>query len=219
MKAHVFSMATIHEHGTIWYDFLRLRKSFLVDELNWKIPHNEDVEMDQYDTPNAWYSVVEENGRVVAGARCQSSTAVFGDYSCMLADAGKGMLPGIPSHVFDPSICQDDIWECDRLVIADNLGGMRRRVQAIGLAVDGLVRTILANDGTEMLSFSPPPLRQIFGFIGIDAYRIGGPVICQDDNKEYEVYRALAVRDEAKLRKWGIDPVTCSVPSGGHEFV
>ena len=58
-----------HRHGSAFHEYLRLRKSFFVDELHWDIPHNDDVEMDQYDNPCAHYSLVLRNGRVVGGAR------------------------------------------------------------------------------------------------------------------------------------------------------
>ena len=40
-----------HRHGSAFHEYLRLRKGFFVDDLGWDIPHNDDVEMDQYDNP------------------------------------------------------------------------------------------------------------------------------------------------------------------------
>ena len=46
-----FDFSNFHRHGTAFYDFLALRKQVFVDDLGWDIPHDENVEMDQYDTP------------------------------------------------------------------------------------------------------------------------------------------------------------------------
>ena len=64
-----FDFSNFHRHGTAFYDFLALRKQVFVDDLGWDIPHDENVEMDQYDTPIAQYSLVLKDGKVVGGAR------------------------------------------------------------------------------------------------------------------------------------------------------
>ena len=48
-----FDFCGLHRHGPAFWDFLRLRKQVFVDQLKWDIPHNETIEMDQYDTPVA----------------------------------------------------------------------------------------------------------------------------------------------------------------------
>ena len=58
MEQITFNLAQLHLHGTAFFDFLALRKRFFVDELGWDIPHDDSVEMDQYDNPQAYYSVV-----------------------------------------------------------------------------------------------------------------------------------------------------------------
>ena len=60
-----FDFATLHRHGAAFWEFLALRKKVFVDELGWDIPHNDEVEMDQYDTPVAHYSLVMKDGQVV----------------------------------------------------------------------------------------------------------------------------------------------------------
>ena len=89
-----FDMSTMHLHGASYYDFLRLRKTFFVDTLEWDIPHNDDVEMDQYDNPLARYSVVIRHGHVIGGARVMPVHAKWGDHGCMLQDAIHGRIPG-----------------------------------------------------------------------------------------------------------------------------
>jgi len=58
MRNITFNLSSLHLHGPAFYDFLALRKRHFVDVLGWDIPHNELVEMDQYDNPTAHYSVV-----------------------------------------------------------------------------------------------------------------------------------------------------------------
>ena len=53
MENVTFNLAQLHTHGAAFYDFLRLRKRFFVDQLGWQIPHDDDVEMDQYDNPDS----------------------------------------------------------------------------------------------------------------------------------------------------------------------
>ena len=81
-----------HRHGTAFHEYLRLRKAFFVDVLGWDIPHNDDVEMDQYDNPCAHYSLVLRGGTVVGGARIMPTTASWGRHTYMLRDALRGRL-------------------------------------------------------------------------------------------------------------------------------
>ena len=53
-----FDFSDFHQHGRAFYEFLQLRKKVFVDDLKWDVPHNSSVEMDQYDTPLAHYSLV-----------------------------------------------------------------------------------------------------------------------------------------------------------------
>ena len=97
MENCIFSMADQHQYGSAFYDFLKLRKEFFVDGLGWDIPHNDHVEMDQYDNPEAHYSVVLRDGKVVGGARAMSTSTHWGEHTYMLGDARKGKLCDIPA--------------------------------------------------------------------------------------------------------------------------
>ena len=77
-----FDFSDLHRHGSAFYDFLKLRKKVFVDQLGWDVPHDAQVEMDQYDTPVAHYSlVIDEDGEVVGGARAMATTAMWGAHS------------------------------------------------------------------------------------------------------------------------------------------
>ena len=92
-----------HRHGTAFHEYLRLRKTFFVDALNWDIPHNDDVEMDQYDNPCAHYSLVLHRGRVVGGSRAMPTTAIWGKHTYMLRDALRGGLERSPPRSCRPT--------------------------------------------------------------------------------------------------------------------
>ena len=97
MRNITFDFLGQHRHGSAFHEFLRLRKTFFVDELGWDIPHNDDVEMDQYDNPCAHYSLVLRNGEVVGGARIMPTSSVWGRNTYMLRDALRGCLEQIPA--------------------------------------------------------------------------------------------------------------------------
>ena len=102
-----FDLSRLHQHGPAFYDYLRLRKHFFVDTLGWDIPHNDDVEMDQYDNPNAFYSLVLRNGEVIGGARTMPTTSKWGSHSYMLKDALDGKLNDIPPDIVPENIVSD----------------------------------------------------------------------------------------------------------------
>ena len=94
MENITFNMSTLHLFGSAFYEFLELRKRFFVDQLRWDIPHDDTVEMDQYDNPLAHYSLVLRNGQVIGGARAMSTKSAWGDHTYMLGDAVDGKLAG-----------------------------------------------------------------------------------------------------------------------------
>ena len=53
MRCITFDFLGQHRHGTAYLQYLQLRKRFFVDVLGWDIPHDDDIEMDQYDNPCA----------------------------------------------------------------------------------------------------------------------------------------------------------------------
>ena len=44
-----FGFSELHKHGSAFFDFLALRKKVFVDDLGWDVPHDDTLEMDQYD--------------------------------------------------------------------------------------------------------------------------------------------------------------------------
>lgn len=198
-----FDFSDFHRHGTAFYDFLLLRKQIFVDQLGWDVPHNGVVEMDQYDTPEAHYSVVIHKGRVVGGARAMSTTAVWGPHSYMLRDAHLGKLDHIPPEILPNDIATPEVWECTRLVISDALETQRDRATCLRLIVDGLVGRARDNGAREMICLSSLALMRALRQTGYDVSRYGPTYRNGEDGRVY-----AALRMPAEFAHTGRTPAT-----------
>ncbi|PZQ51418.1 MAG: autoinducer synthase [Rhodovulum sulfidophilum] len=193
MRNITFDFLGQHRHGTAFHGFLKLRKSFFVDELGWDIPHDDDVEMDQYDNPLAHYSLVLRGGAVVGGARCMPTTAHWGAHTYMLRDALRGSLRDIPPEVMPADIESPDVWECTRLVISNEVTGHAERSTCLSLIVAGLVEIARAQGAEALVSLSPLPLMRGLRQLGYDANRLGEPYLNTGDGRKYAVLQMPAV--------------------------
>ena len=161
-----FDLQELHRHGTAFYDYLRLRKHFFVDTLGWDIPHNDSVEMDQYDNPLAHYSLVMRDGMVIGGARAMPTTSSWGQYTYMLRDAVAGKLIDIPAQVLSEEI---------------------DRAQCLSLIVEGLAKVARHHGASELMSLSPLSLMRALRQLGWQADRIGEPYDNPGDGRRYAV--------------------------------
>ncbi|MCX7299316.1 MAG: autoinducer synthase [Rhodobacterales bacterium] len=203
MENITFNMSSLHLHGPAFYDFLRLRKRFFVDSLGWDIPHDDRVEMDQYDNPLAHYSLVLLNGEVVGGARTMATTATWGQHTYMLRDAVGGRLADIPADILGREVADPCVWECTRLVIADEVKSHADRSLCLSLIVDGLVDVAARHGAEQMISLSPLPLMRALRQLGFGAERIGAPYRNDTDGRQYAV---LAMPAVASMRAWPQTP-------------
>lgn len=194
MENITFDLSDLHRHGTAFYDYLRLRKHFFVDTLGWDIPHNDSVEMDQYDNPLAHYSLVLRDGKVIGGARAMPTTSSWGKYTYMLRDAVAGKLVDIPVRVLNDEIETPSVWECTRLVISDEVHSSADRSLCLTLIVDGLVRVATRHGATELMSLSPLSLERALRQLGYGAHRIGEPYQNPGDGRRYAVLAMPARR-------------------------
>ena len=187
MDSVTFNLASQHLHGPAFYDFLALRKRFFVDTLGWDIPHDDCVEMDQYDNPRAWYSLVLEDGQVIGGARTMSTTTRWGQHSYMLRDAKLGKLIDIPQEVMPREVVTPDIWECTRLVISDCVTTQAARQTCLKLIVQGLIDVAAREGASQLISLSPLALMRGLRQLGFGAERIGAPYLNEGDGRRYAV--------------------------------
>lgn len=201
-----FDFSGLHLHGRAFYEFLGLRKQVFVDELGWDVPHNAEVEMDQYDTPMAQYSLVVQNGRVVGGARAMATTAAWGEHTYMLRDAFSGKLRHIPAHIMTVDIAAPQVWECTRLVVSDALTTQAERAECLRLIVDGLVETARAQGASEMICLSSLLLMRALRQLGYGVEKAGPTYVNAEDGRVYGVLRMPA--DYSNARKAASAPVT-----------
>lgn len=192
MRNVSFDFSDFHRHGSAFYEFLALRKQVFVDQLGWTIPHDDRVEMDQYDTPLARYSLVIKDGLVVGGARAMATTAQWGTHTYMLRDAYSGKLPHIPAHVMSVEIASPLVWECTRLVISDQLSKAQERSECLAMIVDGLIATARAQGAREMICLSSLMLMRALRQLGYGVTQMGESYRNLDDGRLYAVLRMPA---------------------------
>ena len=192
MDSITFDFSDFHQHGSAFYEFLMLRKQIFVDQLGWSIPHNDRVEMDQYDTPLAQYSLVRKDGVVVGGARAMATTAEWGGHTYMLRDAYSGKLPHIPPHVMSVEITSPLVWECTRLVISDQLTTATERAECLSMIVDGLVTMARDQGASELICLSSLMLMRALRQLGYEATQMGETYRNSDDGRLYAVLRMPA---------------------------
>jgi N-acyl-L-homoserine lactone synthetase len=194
MENITFDLSCLHHYGTAFYDYLGLRKRFFVDQLGWDIPHDDRVEMDQYDNPLAHYSLVIREGQVIGGARAMPTTAVWGQHTYMLGDAWAGKLADIPQSVMPGEIVTPRMWECTRLVISDEVKTHADRSLCLSLIVDGLIAVAGRHGATQLMSISPLSLMRALRQLGYAADRIGEPYRNDGDGRQYAVLSMPAHR-------------------------
>jgi N-acyl-L-homoserine lactone synthetase len=174
MRYIAFDLLDQHRHGSAFREYLRIRKEFFVDALGWNIPHNAEVEMDQYDNPCAHYVLVLEEGAVVAGARVMPTTAAWGPHRYMLRDARRGIIQ-IPATAVPEEIVSDRVWECTRLVISGAVTGQADRACCLSQLLHGTAEVVRAQGGDELISLSPAAMERTLRQLGFPAERISEP--------------------------------------------
>ena len=192
MENICFDFSDFHRHGRAFYDFLALRKRVFVDELKWDVPHNDTVEMDQYDTPVAHYSLVLRDGKVIGGARAMATMSTWGEHTYMLRDACSGKLPHIPPHIMSVDIATPKVWECTRLVISGELVSQADRAECMTLIVDGLVDLVLRHGAEEMICLSSLHLMRALRQLGYEVSLLGDTYRNDEDGRRYGVLRMPA---------------------------
>jgi len=218
MHHQKFEFSQLNQHGAAFYDFLRLRKEVFVDQLGWDVPHNSDVEMDQYDTPLAHYSIVSKDGKVIGGARAMPTTAIWGPNTYMLRDAHLGKLEHIPAEVLPEDIASDSVWECTRLVISDTVCTQIERTSCLRLIVDGLVERAMDRGADEMICLSSLALMRALRQLGYNVSRMGAIYRNDEDGRSYAALHMPVAFSNARRAQMGILHHTLSSQREGREI-
>jgi len=187
MDQITFDFVNLHRHGTSYFDYLKLRKQFFVDELKWDVPHNENYEMDQYDNPTAWYSLVRSGDTILGGARVMPTTSHWGKHTYMLRDAYLGTIDSIPNRAMPADIATPMVWECTRLCISDKVRTQAERSRCLSLIVDGLVDIATSQGASELVTLSTISLMRALRQLGFPADRLGEPYRDPGDGRRYAV--------------------------------
>lgn len=212
MENITFNLAQMHQFGSAFYDFLGLRKKFFVDQLGWDIPHDGTVEMDQYDNPTAYYSLVLRDGKVVAGIRAMPTTAQWGSHTYMLRDAVDGKLIGIPEDIIPHAKVEKNVWEATRVVISDELTTQAERSQALSMILDGVVDQASARGATEIIALCPPSFARTLRQLGYKAVLIGQPYVNMHDDRRYVAMSMPAKRRAIAPANLALTPQPTHIP-------
>ena len=205
MEKITFNLTELHQYGSAFFEFLALRKQFFVDQLGWGIPHDDDVEMDQYDNPKAYYSLVRKNGKVIAGGRAMATTAQWGSHTYMLRDAVEGKIIGIPETIVNEVEVDARVWECTRVVVSSEIKDPAESAACLALIVEGLAEQAEEQGGTELMALSRPSLLRALRKIGYNPRTIGVPYVNADDGRRY-VAMSMSLADRKPLAKPEIAP-------------
>jgi N-acyl-L-homoserine lactone synthetase len=219
MQNICFDFSDLHLYGPAFFDYLRLRKRMFVDELKWDIPHNATMEMDQYDTPMAQYSLVMRDGKVVGGARAMATTSSWGAHTYMLRDAFSGKLPHIPPEVMTVEIASPAVWECTRIVISDELTTTAERAECMEHIIDGVVGITLEQGADQVIGLSSVALMRWLRGLGYPVGRLGEPYRNGEDGRQYAVLHMKATYSNAWRARAAADAVTmqtCAWPQNHH---
>lgn len=199
MKNITFNLTELHKHGSAFFEFLALRKAFFVDQLGWDIPHDADVEMDQYDNPKAFYSLVVQDGKVIGGGRAMATTAQWGSHTYMLRDAVEGRIIGIPESIVNAVEVTANVWECTRVVVSSQIKDPTQSAQCLALIVAGLAAQARAHHATEMMALSRPSLLRALRKIGYQPRMIGAPYVNSDDGRRYVAMSMSVAETQAAI--------------------
>ena len=188
-----FNLLDLHRHGPAFFEFLALRKRFFVDQLGWDIPHDDQVEMDQYDNPKAYYSLVLQAGKVIGGMRAMATTAQWGTHTYMLRDAVDGKLIGIPADILPRAEVTPMVWEATRVVISDTVTTQADRARCLSLVLDGVVAQARAHGASEIIALCPPVFARTLRQLGFPARIMGESYINLHDARRYVAMRMPAI--------------------------
>ncbi|RJL16672.1 acyl-homoserine-lactone synthase [Paracoccus siganidrum] len=174
MQTTTLSFSNLHNHGELFANLFRARKQSFIVQKNWDLPESEDMEFDQYDTPQSRWIAIHDLGEVLAGIRLTPTTAKCGIYSYMIRDAQRGILGGsIPQDLlYQEAPVEDSVWECSRVFVSHSIPQAWRRKVHFKMveAMTGSARELGA---TRLIALTGATWPRWYGRCGLDAEAIG----------------------------------------------
>ncbi len=195
MQTTTLSFSNMHNYGELFANLFRARKQSFIIQKNWDLPESEDMEFDQYDTPQSRWVAIHDMGQVMAGFRLTPTTARCGIYSYMIRDAQRGVLGGsIPQDLmYEVAPVDPYIWECTRVFVNHAVPmSMRRGVHA--RMVEAMTSTARELGATRLIALTAGNWERWYGRCGLDAEAIG-PKMQIDDGQ----FQCVSINLAAKL--------------------
>lgn len=182
MKTAILNFENIHQHGDLWLQHLKLRKSLFVDEKGWQVPHNTIIEWDQYDTGNTQYIISHIEGQVVAASRLNPCSFEACERSYMIRDAQLGRLEGFPKLQFDNPPTNCDVFEATRFTVNPSLQ-QTQRTQALEHNAQALAVTARNLGASKLIALMHPGFAGWLSRLGLPTSHVSPPVRDKDGSK------------------------------------
>ncbi|SCY83999.1 acyl-homoserine-lactone synthase [Paracoccus tibetensis] len=181
MQTTTLSFANLHNHGELFANLFRARKQSFIVQKNWDLPEVDDMEFDQYDTPQSRWIAIHDMGEVLAGIRLTPTTAKCGVYSYMIRDAQQGLLGGsIPQNLlWGPAPVDAQTWECSRVFVSHSIPQMYRRKVHFKM-VEAMTSSAREQGATRLIALTGANWPRWYGRCGLTAEALG-PVMWIDD--------------------------------------
>ncbi|MDM7458020.1 MAG: acyl-homoserine-lactone synthase [Paracoccus sp. (in: a-proteobacteria)] len=181
MQMTTLSFSNLHHHGELFAKLFRARKQSFIVAKNWDLPEADDMEFDQYDTPQSRWIAIHDMGEVLAGIRLTPTTARCGVYSYMIRDAQEGILGGsIPQNLlYGKAPVDPQVWECSRVFVSHSIPQMYRRKVHFKM-VEAMTSSARHEGATRLIALTGANWQRWYGRCGLTAEAIG-PVMWIDD--------------------------------------
>jgi N-acyl-L-homoserine lactone synthetase len=183
METIVCDWSSIHRHGSLWYDHLKLRKAAFVDQQGWDVPHTAEAEWDQYDTPLTQYVITHDAGRVLSASRVFPCSYSGPNFSYMIRDATLGRLPNIPEHIIPVACTSTKSFEATRFTVDLTLA-RRLRTDALKENAIRLMEHCAGQGAVHVFALMPPGFVAWLRRAGLNA-RAAGPVVTNSQGEAF----------------------------------
>ena len=195
MQTTTLSFSNLHNHGELFANLFRARKQSFIIQKNWDLPESEDMEFDQYDTPQSRWIAIHDRTEVLAGIRLTPTTARCGIYSYMIRDAQEGILGGsIPQDLlYEPAPIDPHVWECSRVFVSHSIPQMYRRKVHFKM-VEAMTGSARDMGATRLIALTGANWPRWYGRCGLSATAMGREMFIDDGH-----FQCVAIDLTAKM--------------------